>query len=59
MKERTKLTLENTIDGKSYAYTAEIDTGEMEINNVMDELVKPLLLAAGFHQSTVEDYFDD
>jgi len=55
---RTKLTLDNTIDGKSYTYTAEIDTGEMEINNVMDELVKPLLLAAGFHPSTVEDYFD-
>ena len=48
----TKLTLEN-IYGK---YTIEVPDDNMAMQKVVDDLIIPVLLAAGFHPKTIEEY---
>ena len=49
----TRITLENE-HGK---YIVEIKKESITLESVMDDLIQPVLLAAGYHESTIENYF--
>lgn len=51
----TKLTLE-TSHG---TYAAEIPQDDLNIDAVFEDLVKPVLYAAGFHPHMVMEYLED
>ena len=40
-------------------YTISMEEDIVQIDNVMQELVKPLLLAAGFQPESVSEYIPD
>ena len=44
--------------GGRHAYIVSADRWDMSLNEVMDDLIKPLLLAAGFHPGNIEEYFN-
>ena len=39
-------------------YSVSVKKTGLDIHEVMDELIKPLLLAAGYHPNNINDYFD-
>ena len=51
---KTTLTLQNC-DG---TYTIEVPKEDLNIESVVDELIKPVLLAAGYHSKNVEEVFN-
>jgi hypothetical protein len=51
----TKITLENR-DGK---YTVEVSDELVTISDVIDDLIRPVLLAAGFHNDTIDEYLGE
>ena len=50
----TKITLENE-DG---VYSVETFKADMTVSEVMDDLVRPVLLAAGYHPDSIARYFE-
>ena len=50
--------IHNLPGGAHHTYTVSQNRWDMEFSEVIDDLVKPLLIASGFHPKTVEDYFN-
>jgi len=46
-------------DGETYTSTVSINNDWLDIDRTMQELVKPVLLAAGFHESLVKKYIEE
>lgn len=55
MRTTTSIALAN----ENGTYTVEVEQTEMEIGAVIDELLIPVLCAAGYHQQSVEKMFAD
>lgn len=51
----TKLTLEN----KDGVYSVQLDRMCMNIHDVMQEIVGPVLLAAGYHPDHINEYLTE
>ena len=54
-RDTTKLTLEN----EHGTYTVEIPRTELNLEHMFDDLVMPVLYAAGYHPDSVARYMDD
>jgi len=46
-------------DGETYTSTVSINNDWLDIDRTMQELVKPVLLAAGFHYDLVKQYIEE
>lgn len=46
-------------DGEIYTSTVSINNDCLDIHRTMQELVKPVLFAAGFHESLVNEYIEE
>ena len=55
MSETTTLELRNEFG----RYTVELQKQEMNIGDVFEDLVMPVLLAAGYSQTVIESYLGD
>lgn len=55
----TRLTYENEIDGKTTKVTIEVSAWDLSMDGFIEQLVRPLCLAAGFHPDTVDDAMPD
>ena len=59
-----RITLEETV-GLEFSnhtlrkVTIEVDRDDCTIDEMMDDLIKPALLAMTFTEKTIADYFDD
>lgn len=51
--EKTTITLENCYG----EYSIKLNESDLDIHETMDRLIKPLLVAAGFSEQTVDEYF--
>lgn len=47
-----------TVTWKQYDREVKISAPAVTIDAVVEDLIKPLLLAAGFHPNTIKEYFD-
>lgn len=52
---RTSITLSNGYG----RYSVELEQGDMTLPDIMDLLVIPALLAAGYRHDTISDYFGE
>jgi len=48
-----KITLESTVYDEKTKATIEVDYDDIHINDVWEKLIKPVLIAYGFHPDTV------
>lgn len=51
-KETTTITLENCYGST----TITVNKTDMDMDEVIQDLVRPMLLAVGYHRDTVEEY---
>lgn len=54
-----KMTLESTIYEPRSEACITVDSDELTISQVFDMLVKPLLIAYGYQQESVDEYLGD
>lgn len=59
IKAMAKTTTVIQLKHYDHIYTIELNRTVATLSDMIDELVKPLLLAAGFHPDTVEDLLGD
>jgi len=54
--DKSKLTLEHTLDDETRIYSIEVDSGDLVMDAFIRDMIRPLCLAAGFHPNTVGEY---
>lgn len=52
-KTRSRLTLEIDYPDGACSYSVGVENWDLHIGQVVDEMIRPLLLAAGFHEDSV------
>ena len=57
--DKVVLTLEQTISGHTFKYTIESGCGDLVMDDFINDMVRPLFLAVGFHPDSVNEYFNE
>lgn len=55
MNNYTTLTFTETVNGKERTVTIKVSAGDLTINDMIEDLVVPMLLGAGYNSEVVSD----